>query len=140
MSGAMPTPPAPLRTECPPGSCVCGRSTLEQAGAPADQRVLLLTRAEEQRLLQRLERIASLAELRHLQKRLLDQLGMRLSVRAATHEVRSLRGIAITLHEQPGLCRKTRQAVPAAVRRSLEQRPEIAWALLDEGGLFAGDG
>ena len=30
--------------------------------------------------------------------------------------------------EQPGLCRKTRQAIPAAIRRGLEKRPEVAYA------------
>jgi len=50
--------------------------------------------------------------------------------------VRSLRGIAILVQEQPGLCRKTRQAIPAAIKRSLEQRPEIAYEILNVGGLF----
>ena len=40
--------------------------------------------------------------------------------------------------EHPGLCRKTRQAIPAAIKQSLEQRPEISYELLDEGGLFGG--
>ena len=132
----MPTS-APLRTGCPPGACICGRGALGQADSTFDARVLRLTRDEEARLLERLARIDSLADLRHMQQRLLAQLGVQLHVEPATAEVRSLRGIAITLREQPGLCRRTRQAVPAAVRRSLEQRPEIAWALLDEGGLFA---
>ncbi len=128
---------APLRTECPPGACICGRGAPQQAASTFDARVLQLTREEEARLLVRLARIDSLADLRHMQQRLLAQLGVQLHIEPATAEVRSLRGIAITLREQPGLCRRTRQAVPAAVRRSLEQRPEIAWALLDEGGLFA---
>ncbi|WP_313076473.1 hypothetical protein [Melaminivora sp.] len=135
-------PPAPpLRTECPPGACICGREALlaPPAAGAADARVLLLTREEEARLVRRLENLSSLADLRHLQRRLHEQLGLRLTVEpAAVAEVRSLRGIAIVVHEQAGLCRKTRQALPAAVRRSLERRPEIAHALLDEGGLFAG--
>jgi hypothetical protein len=47
-----------------------------------------------------------------------------------------MRGIAIRLAEQPGLCRKTRQAIPAAIRRALEKRPEIAYKLLDGHGLL----
>lgn len=126
----------PLRTECPPGACLCERDALLHRGDAQELRVLLLTRAEEDRLLQRLERLTSLADLRHMQARLHAQLGVRVSVEPAVAEVRSLRGIAIRVHEQPGLCRKTRQAIPAAIRKSLQQRPDIAWALLDEGGLF----
>jgi hypothetical protein len=47
-----------------------------------------------------------------------------------------MRGIAIHLDELPGLCRKTRQAIPAAIRRALEKRPEIAYRLLDAHDLF----
>jgi hypothetical protein len=50
--------------------------------------------------------------------------------------VRSMRGIGFRFDEQPGLCRKTRQAIPAAIRRALEKRPEIAWRLLDAHDLF----
>ncbi len=138
--GAMPLPPAPLRTECPPGACVCEREALLQRGDAQDLRVLLLTREEERRLVERLERLTSLADLRAMQQRLQAQLGVRVTVEPVTPEVRSLRGIAIVVHDQPGLCRKTRQALPAAIRKSLDQRPEIAWALLDEGGLFGGAG
>ena len=125
----------PIRTECPPGACVCGREALLQAPS-GDLRVLRLTREEEKRLIARLEDLASLSELRRIEARLEQQLGIRLSITPSPHEVRSLRGIAILVHEQPGLCRKTRQAIPAAIRRSLEKHPEIAYELLDEGGLF----
>ena len=131
----MPAPPHPLRTECPPGACVCERDALLRA-SDGDMRVLLLTRTEEKRLVQRLEGIDSLADLRHMQQRLFDQLGVRLSVSPGPGEVRSLRGITLLVHEQPGLCRKTRKAIAAAVRKSMERRPEMVYALLDEGGLF----
>ena len=127
----------PLRTECPPGTCVCGRDAVLQA-PDGDLRILLLTRAEEKKLIERLENIASLADLRHLQNRMEQQLGLRLSITPGPQEVRTLRGITILVHEQPGLCRKTRQAIPAAIRKSLDQRPEITYALLNESGLFAG--
>jgi hypothetical protein len=52
--------------------------------------------------------------------------------------VRSMRGIAVEFAEQPGLCRKTRPAIAAAVRRGLAQRPEIAWRLLDVHDLLGG--
>ncbi len=124
-----------IRTECPPGTCVCGRDAL-LADPAGDVRVMQLTRSEEKRLLQRLESLTSLAELRRVEARMFEQLGIRLSISPGPNEVRTLRGIAILVHEQPGLCRKTRQAIPAAIRRSLEQHPDITWALLDEGGLF----
>ena len=47
-----------------------------------------------------------------------------------------MRGFEIRVAEQPGLCRKTRQSIPAAVRRSLQRTPEIAYRLLDEHDLF----
>ncbi|WP_137894287.1 hypothetical protein [Ramlibacter sp. 2FC] len=133
----MKSPPFPIRTECPPGACVCGRDALLQ-DPEGDLRILRLTREEEKRLIQRLENLSSLSDLRHMEERLAQQLGIRLSIASSPNEVRSLRGIVILVHEQPGLCRKTRQAIPAAIRKSMEQRPEIAFDLLNESGLFAG--
>jgi len=135
---ALPAPPFPIRTECPPGACVCEREALLAAPGGAT-RILRLTREEEKRLLQRLESISSLAELRHMEQRLHEQLGVRLSIRMSPHEVRSLRGIAILVHEQPGLCRKTRQAIPEAIKKAMAQHPGIAYALLDEDGLFGSE-
>ena len=134
----MNAPPFPLRTECPPGTCVCGRDALlEQPGG--DWRILRLTWIEEKKLVERLENLASLTDLRHMQSRLAEQLGVHLSITTSPNEVRSLRGIAIGVQDQPGLCRKTRQAIPAAIKKSLSKRPEIAYALLDEDGLFGTD-
>jgi hypothetical protein len=47
-----------------------------------------------------------------------------------------MRGIHIEIDELPGMCRKTRQSIPAAIRRSMEKRPEIAYRLLDAHDLF----
>ena len=126
----------PLRTECPPGACVCERDALLQS-PQADTRVLLLTREEENRLVQRLEHLTSLQELRHMQERMQAQLGIRLEIGTSGSEVRTLRGVTVLVLPQPGLCRKTRQALPAAIKKSMEQHPEIVYALLDEGGLFS---
>ncbi|MEO6321518.1 MAG: hypothetical protein ABIR56_12670 [Polaromonas sp.] len=128
-------PPFPLRTECPPGACNCGRDAL-LANPGGDLRALRLTREDEKRLLHRLENLSSLSDLRHIQARMEQQVGIRLRIQASLKEVRSLRAITILVHEQPGLCRKTRQAIPAAIKRSLEQRPEIAYELLNIGSLF----
>lgn len=127
----------PIRTECPPGACVCNREALLQ-NPNGDLRVLRLTSEEEKRLLQRLENLGSLSDLRRIEERLEQQLGIRLTISTSPNEVRTLRGITILVHEQTGLCKKTRQAIPAAIKKSLEQRPEIAFELLDEGGLFGG--
>lgn len=129
--------PIPIRTQCPPGACNCGRDALLE-NPLGDLRVLRLTREDELRLLQRLENLQSLADLRRLEERMEQQLGIRLSIGTSPNEVRSLRGIVILVHEQPGLCRKTRQSIPAAIKRSLEQRPEMAYEILDVGGLFEG--
>ena len=133
MTGA--PPPSVLRTECPPGACICGRAAL-LADPQADLRALRLTRADEKRLLQRLEDLRDLADLRHMEQKMEEQVGIRLSIATSPRGVRSLRGILIRVQDQPGLCRKTRQAIAAAIRHSLEQRPEIAHALVDVGGLF----
>nr|WP_298170851.1 hypothetical protein [uncultured Pseudomonas sp.] len=125
----------PIRQTCPPGLCTCGLERLLETPS-ADTRILLLTRQEEKRLLERLENLQSLADLEKLQQRLFEQLGIRLSVAPGFNEVRSMRGIAIQIDELPGLCRKTRQAIPAAIRRGLEKQPEIAYRLLDAHDLF----
>lgn len=129
--------PYPIRTECPPGACVCDRDALLN-DPNADLRVMRLTREEEKRLLHRLENLSSLDDLRRVQARMEEQLGIRLSIGTSPNEVRTLRGILILVHEQRGLCRKTRQNIPAAIKKSMEQRPEIAYALLNEDGLFGG--
>ena len=61
-----------------------------------------------------------------------EQLGIRLRIAPAFGEVR---GIRMRFEEQPGLCRKTRQAIPAAIR-GLEKRPEVAYALLNAHDLL----
>ena len=130
-------PPFPIRTECPPGACNCGRDALLQK-PDGDLRVLRLTREDEKRLLHRLENLSSLSDLHRVEERLEQQLGIRLRISTSLNVVRTLRGITILVHEQPGLCRKTRQAIPAAIKRSLEDRPEIAYEILDVDGLFGG--
>jgi hypothetical protein len=130
-------PVFPIRTECPPGACNCGRDALLQ-NPDGDLRVLRLTREDEKRLVQRLENLSSLSDLRRMEEKMEQQVGIRLSISSSPNEVRTLRGIVILVHEQPGLCRKTRQAIPAAIKRSLELRPEIAYDILNVGGLFEG--
>ena len=126
---------SPLRPPCPPGSCICERNEL-LATPDADLRILRLTRHEERRLLERLENMQSLDDLKQLQQKMLDQLGLRMTVAPSHNEVRSMRGIAIDFAEQRGLCRKIRQSIPAAIRRGLEKQPEIAFRLLDAHDLL----
>ncbi len=129
--------PFPIRQECPPGACVCERDTL--LGDPqADLRVLRLTREEERKLIARIESISSYADLLHVARRMREQLGIELEVAPGAGEVRTVRGLRIQLTERPGLCRKVRQSVPAAVRRCLESKPEIVYALLDAHDLLGG--
>lgn len=125
----------PIRSPCPPGACTCDREQLLQLPGTA-ARILLLTRQEEKRLLERLENIQSLDDLEHMQRRLHEQLGIRVEIAPGFNEVRSMRGIGIHIDDLPGLCRKTRQAIPAAIRRGLEKHPEIAYRLLDAHDLF----
>ncbi|MFC3609706.1 hypothetical protein [Stutzerimonas tarimensis] len=126
---------SPIRRPCPPAACTCGHDQLLE-NADGDWRILRLTRQEERRLLDRLENLTSLADLEHLQQRLYAQLGIRLAIAPSTSEVRSMRGIAIEIEALPGLCRKTRQSIPAAIRRGLAKRPEVAFALLNAHDLL----
>lgn len=125
----------PLRTECPPGTCICEREQL-LSSPDSDMRVLLLTRDEEKRLVQRLERLASLADLRHMQALIHRQLGIVVEVSAGHNEVRSVMGLQINIIPQPGLCRKVRSSIPAAIRRGLTANVHIVYELLDEDSLF----
>jgi hypothetical protein len=129
------TTSAPIRQPCPPGACDCGRDPLLETPG-ADVRILLLTRSEEKRLIERLENLQSLSDLSRLQQRMYEQLGIRVNIAPGFNEVRTMRGINISLGELPGLCRKTRAAIPAAIRRSLEKRPEIAYELLNANDLL----
>nr|BFE96970.1 hypothetical protein GCM10020185_75060 [Pseudomonas brassicacearum subsp. brassicacearum] len=94
---------------------------------------MLESPGRKKRLLERLENIQSLDELQRLQQRLYENLGIRLSVEPGYNEVRTMRGIAIEFQDQPGLCRKIRQSIPAAIRRGLEKNapklPGDCWML-----------
>jgi hypothetical protein len=125
----------PIRTECPPGACVCERERL-LADPAADLRILKLTREEEKKLLARIEAISSYEDLRRMGQRMHQLLGIALTIVPGPNEVRTVRGFSIELGELPGMCRKTKQSIPAAVRRCLDKHPEIAFAILDEYGLF----
>ncbi len=125
----------PIRVECPPGACVCERERLLE-DPQADLRVLRLTREEEKRLLERIEAVDSYAGLLHLSKKMQEQLGIALHIQPGANEVRTVRGLGISLEQMPGLCKKTRQNVPAAVRRCLDRHPEIVYAILDAHDLL----
>lgn len=129
--------PFPIRQECPPGACMCDRDRL-LADPAADVRILRLTKEEEKRLVARLENITSLEDLRAMQGRMQAQLGIVVRIVPSDNEVRTSRGIAIQLDEQPGLCRKTRSSIPAAIRRGFDSKPEIVYALLNERDLLNG--
>ena len=129
------TTTAAIRSPCPPGACDCGRDPLLETPG-ADLRILFLTRNEEKRLIERLENLQSLSDLEHLQRRMLEQLGIRVDIAPGFNEVRTMRGIGIQIGELPGLCRKTRANIPAAIRRAMEKRPQIAYELLNANDLL----
>ncbi len=128
------TTSVPIRQPCPPAACICGREQLDTSNS--DMRILRLTLHEEKRLLERLENLTSLEDLERMQQRMHQQLGIRLHIAPGHNEVRSMRGIRIDIAELPGLCRKTRQSIPAAIRRALEKHPEIAYSLLNAHDLL----
>ncbi|MBV8270690.1 MAG: hypothetical protein JO067_00285 [Cupriavidus sp.] len=129
----------PIRKECPPGACVCNREVL-LADPHADQRILRLTQQEEKKLVDRLESIATLDELERMKAKMHELLGIVVTITPSDNVVRTTRGFRIELADQPGLCRKTKQAIPAAIRRSMEAHPEIAFAILDRRDLLGGMG
>lgn len=128
---------APIRSPCPPGACTCGREPLLEL-PDADIRILLLTRQEEKRLLDRLENLQSLADLEHLQRRMFEQLGIRVDISPGDTVVKTMLGIEIRIQEFPGLCRKTQQSIPAAIRRGLKKNPQVAFDLLNAHDLLRG--
>ncbi|WP_223551281.1 hypothetical protein [Pseudomonas sp. A-B-19] len=129
------TTTAAIRSPCPPGACDCGRDPLLETPG-ADLRILFLTRNEEKRLIERLENLQSLSDLEHVRRRMFEQLGIRVDIAPGFNEVRTMRGIGIRIGELPGLCRKTRANIPAAIRRAMEKRPEIAFELLNANDLL----
>lgn len=129
------SPSFPIRQECPPGACDCGRDALLQAPA-GDLRVLRLTREEEKKLIAHIDTIASYADLQKMEQRMQQQLGVTLRIEPRSSEVRSVLGLSVQLLACPGLCAKTRKTVPAAIRRCLEKNPRIIYAILDAHDLF----
>lgn len=128
-------PPFPIRKECPPGACICDRDGLLD-DPHGDIRILRLTKEEEKKLVARIENISTYADLKHVEERMQAQLGIVLQITPSIHEVRTVRGLNIQLAERPGLCRKTRQSIPAAVRRCLEKHPDIVYAILNAHDLL----
>jgi hypothetical protein len=128
--------PFPIRNECPPGACVCGRDAL-LADPNGDYRPLRITRQEELRLIGRIERIGSFEELKHVQELIRSHIGAELRIQPGPNEVKTVRGIIIVFEEKPGLCKKLRQTVPAAIRRCLDNNPDITFALLNAHDLLS---
>jgi Trp operon repressor len=131
----MPTSPFPLRNPCPPGACVCEREQLLEQ-PDADIRILRLTREEEKRLVARIHDIASYAELQRIQQRMQEQLGIEVRIAPGSNEVRTVRGLDISVTERPGLCKKLRQSIPAAIRKCMDKHPAIVYELLNTHDLF----
>ena len=115
--------------------CTCERDEL-LANPAGDLRILRLTKMEEKKLIARIEAISSYADLKHMEERMYAQLGIALQISPGLNEVRTVRGLNIVLEVQQGLCRKTQQTIPAAIRKCLERNPEITYAILDKDGLF----
>lgn len=131
----LPSPPTPIREPCPAGACICGRDDLlNEPGS--DARILVLTKHEEKRLIARIASVSSYTDLMHVAQLMHKQLGIVLEISPGINEVRTMRGFNIQLIERPGLCSKTRQTVPAAIRRCLEQNPEIAFTILNNHDLL----
>jgi|SRR5690606_2292260 len=129
------TAPFLIRQPCPPGACNCGREKLLD-NPNADNRILRLTKEEEKRLIARIERITSLEDLRHVLRLMEQHLGIQLMVEAGNNEVRTVRGLNIYFQTHIGLCKKTQQTIPAAIRRALDAKHSIVYELLDENSLF----
>lgn len=137
-----PALPFTIRKECPPGACECRQDELLDAWEkdPAtDIRILSLTLEEEKRLIARIDTIDSYEALGRIEQKLYDLLGIRLTITPSHNGVRTVRGLSIKLADQPGLCRRTRERLPAAVRRCLNNHPDIVFALLNARDLLGGE-
>lgn len=136
----MPTaPPFLIRKECPPGACECRHGELLDAwerDGETDIRILRLTREEEKALIARIEAVDSYEALGRLEQRMRELLGIRLTITPSANGVRTVMGLQIKLAEQPGLCRRTRENIPAAIRRCFGRHPEIIYALLNARDLL----
>lgn len=132
-----------IRKECPPGACVCGRDALldawERESDDADIRILQLTREEEKKLIAAIENLATYEDLGRIKRRLDELLGITLTITPSARGVSTVMGLSIKLAEKPGLCRKTHEALPAALRRCFRSKPDIVYALLNAGDLLAAD-
>ena len=103
----------------------------------ADLRILRLTSDEERKLLLRLETMQSYQDLCHMQQRMRDQLGIDVTITPSERGVRTVRGLDIRIQELRGMCKKTRQTIPAAIRKCLANNETIAFAIVDAHGLLA---
>ena len=126
-----------IRQPCPPGACACNRDQLLDTPG-SDIRILRLTKEEEKKLVARLEQLSSLSDLQHMQERIHALLGITITITPGPNEVRTVRGLQIEIADQPGLCSKTRQTLPAAIRRGLERNPSIVYDLLNSHDLLGG--
>nr|WP_315212808.1 hypothetical protein [uncultured Duganella sp.] len=137
-----PALPFPIRKECPPGACECRHGELLDAwerDGQTDIRVLRLTREEEKALVARIEAIDSYEALGRIEQRMQELLGIRLTITPSANGVRTVMGLQIKLADQPGLCRRTRENIPAAIRRCFGQHPEIIYALLNARDLLGAE-
>lgn len=114
---------------------MCDRERLI-ADPHGDYRPLRITRLEEQRLVARIERISTYEDLQHVQDLIKAHIGAELRIAPGPNEVKTVRGIIIWLEDRPGLCKKVRQSVPAAIRRCLDRKPEIVYELLNAHDLL----
>ena len=139
----MPHPlPFQIRKECPPGACECRQGELLDAwerDPTTDIRILRLTREEEKALIARIEAVDNYPALLRIEQRLFELLGIRLTITPSHNGVRTVMGLNIRLADQPGLCRRTREKLPAAVRRCLHNHPDIVYALLNARDLLGGE-
>lgn len=137
-----PALPFPIRKECPPGACECRHGELLDAWERDEQtdiRVLRLTREEEKALIARIETVDSYEALGRIEQRMQELLGIRLTITPSANGVRTVMGLQIRLADQPGLCRRTRENIPAAIRRCFGQHPEIIYALLNARDLLGAE-
>ena len=84
--------PFPIRKECPPGACVCGRVRLLD-DPQAVIRGVRLSKEEEKRLIARLEDVQTLDDLRRMQEKMHALLGITVTIEPSIHGVRTVRGL-----------------------------------------------
>ena len=88
--------------------------------------------------MQRLEQITSLADLRHMERRLFEQLGVRLTIGTSPNGCAACAASPSWCTSSQACAARRARPSPRPSRKAWRRGRGIVFELLDEGGLFGG--